>query len=136
VTRSDSSITSFEQLLLEAIDDALSLLGESVKISILLHLGNRFKIEKEEIPHRVDEFQNALEQIFGLGTRYLEILIMKSLNSKMRFFCEEPTHEWPEQELTFCDYVNLMKRNFEETCKNQDEIGILVNDVKEQEQYH
>ncbi len=136
MARSESSITSFEQILLEAIDEALSQLGESVKISVLLHLGNRFKIEKEEIPHRVNEFQNALEQVFGLGTRYLEILIMKSLNSKMRFFCQEPTREWPEHELTFCDYVDVMRRNFEETCKNQDEIGVLVNEVEAQAEQH
>jgi len=136
VARSESSLTSFEQILLEAIDEALSQLGESVKISVLLHLGNRFKIEKKEIPHRVNEFQNALEQVFGLGTRYLEILIMKNLNSKMRFFCQEPTHEWPEHELTFCDYVDVMRRNFEETCKNQDEIGVLVKEVEAQAEYH
>jgi hypothetical protein len=33
----------------------------------------------EDIPRRVDDFDKGLEQIFGTGTRFLEVLIMKKL---------------------------------------------------------
>jgi hypothetical protein len=102
-----------DQILLDAIDEALSSLGEDVKTSTVFHLENQFKIKKKEFPHRIDDSQEALEQIFGLGTRYLEILIIKSLHSKLKLICEKSTPEWVVPELTFKEYVRMMKQNFE-----------------------
>jgi len=42
----------FEKLLLEAIDDALSSLGETPKHAIYYHLEKSFNVKKQEIPYR------------------------------------------------------------------------------------
>jgi len=47
---------AFEKLLIEAVDEALASLGESAKQSIYFHLENKFKIAKNEIPYRLEDF--------------------------------------------------------------------------------
>ena len=42
-----SPTKNFEQILLEAIDEALLSLGENVKTSIYFHLDDLFKIKKQ-----------------------------------------------------------------------------------------
>jgi len=99
---------AFEELLLEAIDDALSSLGESAKQSIYFHLEKRFKIAKEDIPRQLEDFEDGLEKIFGLGAHFIEILIMKSLFEKIG----QPL-EWNEdKELVFTDYVAAAKQSY------------------------
>ena len=125
---------SFDQILLEAVDEALLNLGESVKTALYFHLEELFKIKKQEIPQRINDFSNALEQIFGLGASHIRILIMKSLHSKIRIVCEQITHEWVIPEITFQEYVNLAKQKFEESSFSKIEIeaGIYANEVQEQ----
>ena len=60
---------NFDQLLLDAIDEGLSGLGEAGKASIYIHLEGIFNIRKQEIPNKLDGFSNALQRIFGLGAR-------------------------------------------------------------------
>lgn len=74
----------FNILLIEAIDEALSSLGESSKTAIYHHLETAFNIKKQEIPNKVDVFSRALERLFGFGAKHLEILFMKSLSAKVR----------------------------------------------------
>ena len=76
---------SFEELLLEAIDEGLSSLGKTCKPFIYFHLEKKFKISKKDIPFRIEDFAEAIEDIFGLGAKLLEIRIMKILFSKMGY---------------------------------------------------
>lgn len=96
----------FEELLLEAVDEELSLLGEPVKRAVYHHLKKTFKIEKHSIPHRIDEFANAIEKIFGDGAKFLEIQIMKRLYEKVgrnvEYFSET-------DDLLFIEYVEAAK---------------------------
>jgi hypothetical protein len=101
---------SFDQILLEAIDEALLSLGKSVKASIYFHLEDLFKINRSEIPNRLADFSCALEQLFGLGARSLEILFMKNLHAKIEITLTWPTDEqspskWVVPEVTFQEYV-------------------------------
>lgn len=72
----------FERLLLEAVDESLSTLGDSAKQAIYFHLEKTFKVSKSEIPHKIEEFSNAIEKIFGVGARLLEIQMMQRLHEK------------------------------------------------------
>jgi len=76
---------SFEEVLLEAIDESFSWLGESEKQVIYFFLEKRCNISKQEIPYRIEEFTEVIEDIFGLGAKLLEIRIMKNLFSKMGY---------------------------------------------------
>jgi len=99
---------TFEKLLGEAIDDALQTLGDSARQSIYFHLENKFKVTKDDIPHRLEDFEQGLEGIFGPGSRFLEILIMKKLFEKTG----SPL-DWDEtKELLFVDYVKVARRNY------------------------
>jgi hypothetical protein len=110
---------TFNKILLEAIDDALSSLSESVKESIYYHLEKIFNIKKYEIPHRIDDFSDALERIFGLGARPLEIMFMKHLHNRIGLVCKWDLPKWVVPELTFKQYVLLMKQNFEQAGANE-----------------
>jgi hypothetical protein len=100
---------TFDELLIEAVDEALTSLGESAKQAIYFHLKTKFKISKEEIPNRVRDFAEGVEKIFGLGARFLEILIMKKLYERIG----EP-FEWDKsKEFTFADYVETARRHFQ-----------------------
>lgn len=97
----------FDKLLLSAIDDALNSLGESVKQSIYFHIEKKFSVRRNEIPENLVEFQGGLEKIFGAGARFIEILIMKNLHSKIgRSLIMESA------QLEFVEYVDAVKEGF------------------------
>ena len=99
---------AFEKILIEAVDEALASLGESAKQSIYFHLEEKFKITKNDIPNHLEDFAHGLEKIFGLGARFIEILIMKSLFKKIG----QPL-EWDKsKKLVFVEYVAAAKRSF------------------------
>jgi hypothetical protein len=99
---------AFENLLIEAVDEALTSLGESAKQAIYFHLENKFKIAKKDIPCRLEDFTDGLEKIFGLGAHFIEILVMKSLFEKIG----QPL-EWNQsKELMFVEYVAAAKQSY------------------------
>jgi len=98
---------NFDKLLMDAIDEALSSLGESVKQSIYFHIENKF-VAKREIPGNIKEFQGGLEKIFGAGAQFIEILIMKNLHAKIGITLAAEAND----QLEFVDYVNAAKQNF------------------------
>jgi hypothetical protein len=93
---------------MEAIDEALSSLGESVKQSIYFHIEKKF-VARNEIPENIKEFQGGLEKIFGAGANFIEILIMKNLHAKIGITI---TIESADKQLEFADYVNEAKKSF------------------------
>jgi hypothetical protein len=98
----------FEQLLLEAVDEELTSLGESSKKALYFHLEKGFNVKKDEIPYKTEAFVDAIEKIFGLGANYLEILIMKRLYEKLG----ESVKLNNCKDLTFTEYVAVAKRSF------------------------
>jgi hypothetical protein len=80
----------FSKILLSAVDESLSSLGNSSRQAILFHLESSFKIKRENIPTNLTEFSEALEGIFGAGAPYLEKLIVKHLYEKLDLNEEDP----------------------------------------------
>ena len=107
----------FELVLLETIEEALSILGENAKKSIYFHLQQKFLIAKQDIPFKIDDFSDALEKIFGLGACSLEILIMAKLQQRIRAFYKWEGPTWLVPELTFSQYVALLRLFSEEDGK-------------------
>jgi len=96
----------FQTLLLEAVDEGLSLLGDSSKQELYSCLEETFKIRKQEIPNKIGEFTEAIERVFGLGAKLLEIEIMKHLYEKVGHDFEY----YPEKdELLFTEYVEACR---------------------------
>ena len=93
---------AFKNLLLEAVDEALSSLGDSSKHAIYFYLEKTFTIKKQDIPNKIEEFTSAIEKIFGHGAKILEIQIMKHLYEKVGNDFEY----FPEKDdLLFSEYV-------------------------------
>jgi len=111
----------FDELLLEAVDEGLSAVGESSKEAIYFHLEKSFNVKKDEIPFRIDDFAKAIEKIFGLGANFLEILIMKRLYEKVG-----GCFKWHgAEDFTFTAYVAIAKQGFsekEESDKTAEEV--------------
>lgn len=109
---------SFDNLLLEAIDDAFSSISEQVKAALYFHLENTLQIKKSDIPFQIVDFSDALEKIFGTtGSRHLEILIMKTLFDKLKAKNKLSTYKMPFREglapeMTFQRYIMLARRKF------------------------
>lgn len=107
----------FDKFLIESIDEALCSLGEPVKNAVYLHLQNAFKIEKKDIPQKVEEFSDIIHKIFGLGARRLEIKFMKNLNSKIEVDVKMPEREWPLSkwivaDLSFEVYIFNVRKSY------------------------
>jgi hypothetical protein len=96
----------FEELLSEAVDEALSSLGESAKQVIYYYLENSFNLNKEEIPNRINDFATAIERFFGIGANLLETSILKQLCEKTG----ESFNLYVSADVDFAGYVTVVKR--------------------------
>jgi hypothetical protein len=105
--------------MLEAIDKSFLSLGEPVKTAIYLYLENSMGIKKTEIPFRIVDFQNALEKLFGIGTRQLEILVIKNLHEKIKIKYKRDMPSWVIPDVTFQEYIRLVKMAYENSPRNQ-----------------
>lgn len=124
---------NFDTVLLDTIDLAFSALGQNVKTSIYFHLETKFGLPKENIPDRIGDFSNALDQIFGQAARSLEILIMKHLNEKIKCNYSWVGPKWLVPNLTFEKYVNLVRISVEGSAKMED-LEVLLNEYQKPEQ--
>lgn len=123
----------FNAILLESIDDALLTLGEKSRSLIYFHLETKFAISRQDIPDRVGDFSDALEQIFGLAAQHLEILIMKHLNERIDCSYSWSGPNWLIPDLTFTKYVKLL----ELWCEEPEKIGeveVTLDDGERPEQ--
>jgi hypothetical protein len=112
----------FDDVLAETIDETLSALGEPVKNAIYFHLQNNFNMNKNEIPKKINEFSDILQKIFGSGACRLEIKFMKTLHSKINLTVKWPEYEtplskWIIMDMSFVEYVNSMRHNYEAYAK-------------------
>jgi hypothetical protein len=110
----------FDKLLQTAIDEALVTLGESVRQAIYFHIEKKFNVPKDNVFENLEQFQIGLEKIFGAGARFIEILIMKNLHSKIGL-----SIEIDGSELEFVKYVNTAQEVYlEMSIKTSEEIKI------------
>ena len=98
----------FNRLLLNSIDETLLSLGESARQSIYFHIEKNYNITKNEIPADLEHFQVALEEIFGIGARFLEILVMKNLYAKIG----HPLNKDQNDQLEFIKYIEAARQDF------------------------
>ena len=96
----------FEELLLEAVDEELTSLGEPVRKAVYHYLKKTSNINKHDIPRKIDEFSEAIEEIFGTSAKFLEIKIMKRLYQKVGHTIE---YFSDRDDLLFIEYVDAAK---------------------------
>jgi len=89
----------FEKLFMEAVDESLKSLGESVRHMIFYHLENTYSVKRQDIPKKPEAFAEGLEKIFGVGALVLEKIIVKTLYSKLGLEYED------KKDFVFIDYL-------------------------------
>jgi hypothetical protein len=92
---------SFEDTIIEAVDESFSPFGHSSKQAIYFQLENAFKIKKQEIPCKIEEFADAIEQIFGIGAKLIEVRIIEALHERKQDFVHFPK----KGDLVFTEYI-------------------------------
>jgi len=108
----------FERFTLEAVDEVFSSLGQLCKLVIYLELEKTFKIKRNEIALRIEDFANAIERIFGAGAKIIELRIIETLHGKMPNFVFFPNIE----DIVFSEYVAALKRFFTNTSLSSTDI--------------
>jgi hypothetical protein len=74
---------NFEAIILQAVDDALIELGESVREVVYFEVARNGGIKKEEIPQKFYQFICVLRKEFGNGSKTIEALILEKLFGKV-----------------------------------------------------
>lgn len=101
--------TTFDNILIEAVDSTFTkLLGDHGKQAIFNNLTSHYGISKENIPRNIEDFTNAIEQIFGHSAMLLETQIMQALHSKTLHIQIFRASE----DLSFEGYVENLRRSF------------------------
>ena len=100
-SKKESLKNRLDMTIMEAVDESLASFGESVRKVVYSQLQNNYNLPKQEIPTRIEEFAAAIEGIFGIGARLIEVKIIETLCTKAKGFLYVPK----EGELLFKDYV-------------------------------
>ena len=81
-----STEDEFKAAIIETVEESFSSFCNIDKEAVYLHLENTFKIQKREIPCKIESFADALEQMFGSGAKLLEIRMIASLHKRIPEF--------------------------------------------------
>ncbi|MGA2682245.1 MAG: hypothetical protein ABSF44_10665 [Candidatus Bathyarchaeia archaeon] len=118
ITLENPSNEQFDEVLVQAIDEVFTSLGEPVKNAFYQHLEEDFNISKNEIPKKIAEFSDIIHKIFGLGASRLERNFIRELNSKVQSNVEFPEYEgslskWIIREVSFEEYIQKARESYE-----------------------
>lgn len=98
----------FETVMLDAVDEVFSALGQSCGQAIYFQLEKKFKIKRNEVALKIVDFTDAIEQIFGAGAKFIELKIIEALHGKIPEFVYYPKIE----DIVFAEYVANLNRFF------------------------
>ena len=95
--------------IVEAVDESLGSFGESVKQVVYYQLESSYHVKKQDIPRKIEEFVTAVEGIFGVGARLIEMKILETLYARTTGFAYFPVGK----DLVFKDYVRSIRSFFQ-----------------------
>lgn len=98
---------SFNQLLLECVDDGLAVLGKEPQQAVYHFLLTICSLPREEVPNRIQDFASGLRKALGGASKVIERVILRRLFEKTG----SAFRELPDS--SFNDYVADAKRRFE-----------------------
>jgi len=103
----DFKSSKFDDLFLEALDCTfLKLLGINAKQAFFSFLDQKYTLSKEDIPNRIGDLADGLEQIFGASATLLELEVMKNLKKRVPSF----NYLAKRPEISFEAYAESLKR--------------------------
>jgi hypothetical protein len=80
--RQEQTHGEFRVAIIEAIDEGFSSFCNIDKEAVYHLLESSYKITKQEIPYKIEDFTDSIEQIFGVGAKLIEIKIIEALHNK------------------------------------------------------
>ena len=92
-----------DEVILVAIDNSFSKLGESAKQAIWYTLEKNFGISRNDLVGNIDRFEQILGQFFGLGYEHLRVMMIHSLS--------EVTGEYLSESASLACTVQTLKEN-------------------------
>jgi len=95
----------FEVTMIEAIDESLGAFKSLDKQEVYAHLENAFKIRKQEIPCKIEDFTDAVGEMFGIGEKLIEIRIIEAVHKRIPEFRFTPRRG----AVIFKDYVDSLR---------------------------
>jgi hypothetical protein len=95
----------FKAAIIETVDESFSSFCSLKKENVYLRLEKDFKIKKQEIPCKIESFADAIEQIFGVGAKLIEIRIVESLHKRIPEFVFFPK----KGDVDFKEYVASLR---------------------------
>jgi hypothetical protein len=98
---------SFSELLLECIDEGLSILGREPCEAVYQFLRTIGSLQREDIPDHIPDFASGLKRALGGASRVIERIILRKLFEKTG----SSFREIPDTD--FNEYVLDAKRRFE-----------------------
>ncbi|MEM3713781.1 MAG: hypothetical protein QXF82_02410 [Nitrososphaeria archaeon] len=69
-------------MILEAIDESLSILGDKGKEAVYYFLEREYCVNKEDIPKNLKTFLECLRLVFGVGANIIEKYILNNLRKR------------------------------------------------------
>ena len=100
-------VQPFESLLLECIDEGLSVLGNEPCQALYQYLLTICSLPREEIPNRVADFVAGLRKSLGGASKVIERIILRKLFQKTGSSFRETV------DTEFTEYVADAKRRYE-----------------------
>ena len=76
----------FNVAIIDTVDEIFFSFCNIDKDAFYRHLEDTFKIKKQEIPFKIAGFADAIEQIFGVGAKLIEIRIIETLHKRIPEF--------------------------------------------------
>lgn len=76
----------FNSAITETIDESFSSFSNLDKEAAYRHLEKDFKIKKEEIPLKIEGFADAIEQMFGIASKLVEIRMIEAFHKRFPEF--------------------------------------------------
>jgi hypothetical protein len=92
-------------VIIESIDRSFSSFKNLDKEAAYRHLELDFKIKKEEIPLKIEGFADAIEQMFGIASKLVEIRIIEALHKRFPEFVFFPKKD----DVDFKEYVVALR---------------------------
>jgi hypothetical protein len=102
----------FNDVLLRAFDKAFLFLGTATKTAVYSRLEKDFFLARHELPNRIEDLEEALQDIFGCACKPLKNLIMNRLSAELWDeyglikYCE------PKPELRLQKYIETVKPSY------------------------
>jgi hypothetical protein len=91
----------FNLAITETVDEIFSSFRNLDKEAAYLRLENAFKIKKDEIPLKIEGFADAIEQMFGVAVKLVEIRMIEALHRRFPEFVFLPK----KGDVDFKEYV-------------------------------